>query len=177
MLEQLLLWGLGAVAAFAGVMVVLAKKAIYSALFLVVNLFCVAVLYLSLSAEFLAAIQIIVYAGAIVVLFLFVVMLLNPRAEEGVTPLRWQAPLAVAFGVALLALIGVAAALAGRQLADFPPAPAPWADSIQSIGRLLFTDYALPFELTSVLLLVALVGATVLAKGQPPERRAGGSER
>jgi NADH-quinone oxidoreductase subunit J len=178
MIDLLVFLALGALAAFAGAMVVLAKKAVYSALFLVANLFCVAVLYLSLSAEFLAAVQIIVYAGAIVILFLFVIMLLNPRAEEGASELRWQAPLAVAVGLLLLAQVGFAvSSVSGAALTAFPPTPVPWTDNVRMLGQLLFTEYALPFELTSVLLLIALVGATVLARGQAASSAKGGTGR
>ncbi len=156
-----------AVAVFAGAMVVLARKAVHSALFLVVNLFCVAILYLSLSAEFLAAVQVMVYAGAIVVLFLFVITLLNPRAEEGAEELRGQRVIAVGLGALLLAEVGAALSTGLFALpAAYPPPPVPWGDNIQAVGRLMFTSYLLPFELTSVLLLVALLGATVLAKGR-----------
>ncbi len=166
---------IGAVATFAGVMVVLARRAVHSALFLVLNLFCVAVLYLSLSAEFLAAVQLMVYAGAIVVLFLFVITLLNPRAEEGTDRLRGQAPVAAGLGALLLVEIGLAItsgifAIPGA--ASYPPPPVPSGDNVRAIGALLFTDYLLPFELTSILLLIALLGATVLAKGRLREKRA-----
>ncbi len=133
---------------------------LHGALFLVGNLFCVAVLYLMLRAEFLALAQVIVYAGAIMVLFIFAIMLLIPgRAEASPDPLGPQRMLALPFA----ALLGLAVVLvlphAGTR------APGPMAPvGARTLGRLLFTDYLFPFEVTSVLLLAALVGALALAK-------------
>jgi NADH-quinone oxidoreductase subunit J len=142
---------------------VIRPNPLHGALFLVANLFCVAVLYLMLRAEFLALAQVIIYAGAIMVLFIFAIMLLVPgRAEAGPDPLararRLALPLAAAFG---LAVVLVAGRTRGAAL-DGPPG------GVGAIGRLLFTDYLFPFEVTSLLLLAALVGALTLAK-----RRAG----
>ena len=136
---------------------------LHGALFLVGNLFCVAVLYLMLHAEFLALAQVIVYAGAIMVLFIFAIMLLIPgRAEEGPDPLararRLALPLGAAFGLAMVRV-------AGRTVSS---TAAPPPGGAGPIGRLLFTDFLFPFEVTSLLLLAALVGALTLAK-----RRAG----
>jgi NADH-quinone oxidoreductase subunit J len=168
--EQLFFLGVGAVAAFCAAMVVLSRKAVYSALFLVVTIFCVAVLYLSLSAEFLAAVQLIVYAGAIVILFLFVIMMLNPRADEGPTGPRFFVPLAVLIALLLLAQIGAAiTVVTATGLVTFPPPAVDWGDNTVAIGKLLFSEYALPFELTSVLLLVAILGATTLARRREAE--------
>lgn len=137
---------------------------LHGALFLVGNLFCIAVLFLMLRAEFLALAQVIVYAGAIMVLFIFAIMLLVPaRAEAGPDPQRRARRLAVP--VALL-LGGLVALVAGRTGGG--PAPSPPPGGTATIGRLLFTDYLFPFEVTSVLLLAALVGALTLAR-----RRAG----
>jgi NADH-quinone oxidoreductase subunit J len=133
---------------------------LHGALFLVGNLFCVAILYLMLQAEFLAVAQVIVYAGAIMVLFIFAIMLLIPgRSEVGPDPLGRQRMLALPFAALLgLAIVVVLASAGGR--AAPPGAPV----GAGTIGRLLFTDYLLPFEVTSVLLLAALVGALTLAK-------------
>ena len=132
---------------------------LHGALFLVANLFCVAVLYLMLQAEFLALAQVIVYAGAIMVLFIFAIMLLIPgRAESGPDALARARRLALP----LAALLGLAIVLvAGRT--SGPAATAP-GGGVGAIGRLLFTDYLFPFEVTSLLLLAALVGALTLAK-------------
>jgi NADH-quinone oxidoreductase subunit J len=142
---------------------VIRSNPLHGALFLVANLFCVAVLYLMLRAEFLALAQVIVYAGAIMVLFLFAIMLLIPgRAETGPDPLARARRLALP----LAGLLGIAIVLvAGRTGGPAPVAP---PGGVGAIGRLLFTDYLLPFEVTSLLLLAALVGALTMAK-----RRAG----
>lgn len=157
---------LAIVAVIGALGLVLGRNSVHSALFLVVTLFCVAVLYLTLSAEFLAIVQVIVYAGAIMVLFLFVITLLNPlrsEAEEPTAPYPiWLAPL---LGIVLLAEAAIVV-LAGLGRTSLP-AVAPnvdWADNVHLIGLLLYSQYLFPFEVTSILLLVAIVGATVLTK-------------
>jgi NADH-quinone oxidoreductase subunit J len=145
---------------------VLKKNPIHGALFLVVNLGCVAVFYLMLGAEFLALAQVIVYAGAIMVLFVFAIMVLIPGKEEtGPDPRRLWRVGALPGGVALLVMLLIVIVGALRR-ADVPtPAqPARVSGSVESIGRLLFTDYLFPFELTSVLLLAAMVGVLLLAR-------------
>jgi NADH-quinone oxidoreductase subunit J len=145
--------------------VVLNRNAVHSALFLVINLFCVAVLYLSLNADFLAIVQIIVYAGAIVVLFLFVITLLNPAAREAPSPIQNQGWLAGLFAVVLLVVAG-ATIWTGTAALGLPADAPTWpsTDNVHAIGTLLYSQYLFPFEVTSLLLLVAIVGATVLAK-------------
>lgn len=151
------------VATAAAVGLVVRPNPLHGALFLVVNLFCVAVLYLLLEAEFLALAQVIVYAGAIMVLFVFAIMLLIPgRAETGPDPLARQRRLALPLGALLGVVVVVAVARAGARSA--PGATPEGAGGLAALGRLLFTDYLFPFEVTSVLLLAALVGALSLAK-------------
>jgi NADH-quinone oxidoreductase subunit J len=136
------------------------KNPIHGALFLVVNLGCVAVFYLMLGAEFLAAAQVIVYAGAIMVLFVFAIMVLIPGKEEtGPDPRMRTRLLAIPVGALLFAQLVVIVAV-GRGAPSKPAAPG----SVEAIGRLLFTDYLFPFELTSVLLLAAMVGVMLLAR-------------
>ena len=141
---------------------VLRRNAIHGALFLVVNLASVAALYLMLGAEFLAAAQVIVYAGAIMVLFVFAIMVLIPGKEEtGPDPRRPWRLVAVPLGALLgLQLIVVVRALRGGAPAGAAPVPG----SVEAIARLLFTQYLFPFELTSVLLLAAMVGVLLLAR-------------
>jgi len=135
---------------------------IHAALFLVVNLGAVAVLYLTLGAEFLAVAQIAVYAGAIMVLFLFAIFVLIPAREETTPdPRRSYRILALPVGAALLGVLGFVVAASVR--AQAPPAPAA-PDGVEAIARLLFTDYLFPFEVTSVLLLAAMVGALLLSR-------------
>jgi NADH-quinone oxidoreductase subunit J len=168
------LWGiLAALAVGSGLAVILIRNPIYCALSLVVNFFLLAVMYLLLRAEFLAAIQVIVYAGAIMVLFIFVIMLLNLGGEETRDKLRVLRPLAFLLGLVLL--VEVVAALRYRAYTvenpalSFPLVSAPPAvtGGVREFGRLLFTDYLLPFEITSVLLLIAIVGAVVLGRKEP----------
>ena len=154
---------LAAIASALGL--VLRRNPIHGALFLVVNLGCVAVLYLMLGAEFLAAAQVIIYAGAIMVLFVFAIMVLIPGKEEtGPDPLRPLRLLALPLGGLLL--IEIALALRSGLLSVPGTARAP--GDVRSVGRLLFTDYLFPFEVTSVLLLAALVGVLALAKRRAP---------
>jgi NADH-quinone oxidoreductase subunit J len=145
---------------------VLRRNAIHGALFLVVNLGAVAALYLTLGAQFLAAAQVVVYAGAIMVLFVFAIMVLIPGKEEtGADPRRWLRLLALPVGGLLMVLVGVVVAAGGRARAPAAGATAA-PDGVEAIGRLLFTDYLFPFEVTSVLLLAAMVGVLVLARGR-----------
>ena len=136
---------------------------LHGALFLVGNLFSVAVLYLMLRAEFLALAQVIVYAGAIMVLFIFAIMLLVPgRSESDPDPLGPQRLLALPFA-ALLGLVVVLVLPYAVAQTVRPMAPV----GARGIGQLLFTDYLFPFEVTSLVLLAALVGALTLAKRRP----------
>jgi NADH-quinone oxidoreductase subunit J len=153
-----------AVVAVVGALgVVLQRTPVYSALALIVVLCALAVVYLLLGAEFIAMLQIIVYAGAIMVLFVLVIMLLNAGREQ---PALVDSRMARWLGVPLLAafLLGVLLVV-WRQ---FPrvSAPAPISSSPVAIGHLLFRNYVLPFEVTSILILVAILGAVVLAKKQ-----------
>jgi NADH-quinone oxidoreductase subunit J len=143
--------------------VILVRSAVYSALALVAALFLIAVLFLGLSAPMVAVLQVLVYAGAIMVLFLFVIMLLNPDAVEKRSLPAWSLTSAVA---ALLALELIAIVLFYRRRAGGLGAGPVGKDfgSPEALGLTLFRDYVLPFEVASVLLLAAIVGAVVLAK-------------
>jgi NADH:ubiquinone oxidoreductase subunit 6 (chain J) len=154
--------GLAIVSALA---VVVVKKPVRSVISLVVTFFALAILSVLLAAPFIAAIQVIVYAGAILVLFLFVVMLLNLTNEAASKDRR---PIQRLLG--LVSVVALGGLLLGVTLrAGAPPVPAaggliPAKDEIPIIGRLLFSDYLLAFEALSVLLLLAAVGALVLSK-------------
>ena len=153
---------LAAIAVGSALGLVLKRNAIHGALFLVVNLATVAALYLTLRAEFLAAAQVIVYAGAIMVLFVFAIMVLIPGKEEtGPDPRRPYRLLALPVGAGLLVELAIIVAKRGG---GDSAAPAAIPGGVEAIGRLLFTDYLFPFELTSVLLLAAMVGVLVLAR-------------
>jgi len=152
---------IAAVALVSALGLILKRNAVHGALFLVVNLGSIAALYLMLGAEFLAAAQVIIYAGAIMVLFVFAIMVLIPGKEEtGPDPRRSYRLLAAPLGALLLFELVVA--LAARRGA--PGAATAPAGSVEAIGRLLFTDFLFPFELTSVLLLAAMVGVLLLAR-------------
>ena len=163
MTAQLVLFGiLAAIAVVCGIAMILADNPVRSALFLVLVLFSVALLFLSLHAVFIAAVQIIVYAGAIMVLFIFVIMLLNLGTPERVVDrLKPQQPLSVlaAAGViAVLVTIIVSLPIKSQKLPEAIVGPS-------EIGLTLFTaDWLFPFEIVSILLLVAAVGAVMLAK-------------
>lgn len=141
--------------------VVAVRNPVRSALNLVANFFALAVLYLFLYAQFVAAVQVIVYAGAIMVLFLFTIMLLNLGApSELAERYEWKRP--ITWGLALLFVIVLAGGVFVR-LGEAQPAPNDLG-TVQMVGKYLFTDWVYPFELTSVLLLIAIVGAIVMAK-------------
>jgi NADH-quinone oxidoreductase subunit J len=145
----------------AAITVIAHPNPVHSACALVVTLFLLAVFFAGLDAQLVAALQVIVYAGAIVVLFLFVIMLLNLQTETRALAAPGVVVTALAGGIALATLIGVALARAGQApAADLPPG---FGDTA-TVARALFTVYLLPFELTSVLLLVAIVGAVALAR-------------
>src|SRR5947209_16931546 len=148
--------------------VVLARNPVHSALLLVVTLVSVAVFFVQQQAHFLAAVQVIVYAGAIVVLFLFVIMLLGIDKTESLSsdPLKGQRPVAIALG--LLSLLEVLLLTRTTWSTGAPSVAGPMQSTDQTnvevLARSLFTRYLLPFEATSVLLLIAVVGAVVLAR-------------
>lgn len=139
------------------------RSAIYAALFLVLNFITVAVFYLMLNAPFLAMAQVTVYAGAIMVLFLFVIMLLGTSQLKPKPENRWQRILALVLGGGLLAEIGVLFILQGRGLQVIGEIGSDFG-SPEGIGLELFQQYLLPFEITSILLLVAMIGAVVLTR-------------
>lgn len=162
----------GAICLGGALGVVLLRNTVHSALSLVATLFGVAVLFLAQHAWFLAAIQVIVYAGAIVVLFLFVIMLLGVDRAEATErdPLPAQRIVGVVVGAAILVASVVLLLAGGGEVTGAKSATAsasaPMPD-VDRIGRVLFTDYVYAFEITAVLLTVAVVGAVVLARRAP----------
>lgn len=151
--------------------VVLSRNPVHSALFLVQTLFGVAVLFILQDAHFLAAVQVIVYAGAIVILFLFVIMLLGvDRAESlDVEPIAGQRPLAVVIGAALVATVLTAVVVASEAVTGTGPSDVErfldnGRSDVERLGRVLFTDHAFAFEATAALLTIAVVGAVVLTR-------------
>ncbi len=163
----------GAIVLVGAVGVVLLRHPVHAALSLVATLFGVAVLFVAQDAQLLAAVQVIVYAGAIVVLFLFVIMLLGVDEADDlrVEPLVAQRPLAVAAGVGILGLSLVSLFVAGGATGASSTllAPDPAETNIAQLGRLLFTEYAFAFEATAILLTIAVVGAVMLARRPPAD--------
>lgn len=164
MTQQFLLFlGLAVVAIGSAIGMLLNRHAVYAALFLIINFGTVAVFYLLLGAPFIAMAQVTVYAGAIMVLFLFVIMLLGTEVIKNKPRQTWQRPVAIVLGVILVIEAGyllLVQAGAQPQAGQIDPAfggPA-------MVGDVLFSKYLLPFEVTSVLLLVAMVGAIVLTR-------------
>ncbi len=163
-------YALAAIAVIASILVIAQRNPIYSVLLLIASFGALSGLYVLLDAPFAAVTQIIVYAGAIMVLFLFVVMLLNAPHEETehdlrLHPLMRRGPMGfgVVLALVLIAELGLALG-ASRDAGAFSGRS---TSSVAAIGRVLFTEYAFPFEVTSILILVAMVGAVVLARKEP----------
>ena len=171
-MDALLFWILAATTVVASVLVVGQRNPMYSVLLLIVSFGALSGLYVLLGAPFVAAIQIIIYAGAIMVLFLFVVMLLNVPTED--PPSGYHArlfggagPRRVGAVLSLLLVVELAWALRRLQGAPLASRSTEPSTSVYDIGLKLFQDYAFAFEATSVLILVAMVGAVVLARKEP----------
>ena len=165
MLAQLLFFFLASVAVVSALGMLIARNPVSSALWLVLNLFCIAGLYLTLSAPFIAVIQVLVYAGAIMVLFLFVIMMLNLTALPSLKQVDWKRSVAFVLGMVILAQLVFVVAMG----LDALPEPVTMEQAAQSgtataIAIDLFTRYALTFEVIGVLLLVATIGAVMLAQ-------------
>lgn len=165
MFEQILFFFFAIVAIAAGIGLIASRNPVASALWLVLNLFCIAALYITLNAQFIGVIQILVYAGAIMVLFLFVIMLLNLAALPGLRTIDWKLTTAFLLAMVILAQL-VYVVASGLNLLPEPATAEMTAESGSAylIGRELFTRYVLPLEVIGVLLLAATIGAVMLAK-------------
>ena len=168
-MDALYFWILATITVVASVLVVGQRNPMHSVVLLIVSFCALSGLYVLLGAPFVAAIQIIIYAGAIMVLFLFVVMLLNVPTEDPPTGYHARlfgsaGPRRVGAVLSLLFVVQLAWALRQIQGAPLPSRAAQPSSDVETIGLKLFTDYAFAFEATSVLILVAMVGAIVLAK-------------
>lgn len=165
MLESLFFLIVAAVAVISSILVITCKNPINSALSLVMTFFCLATFYVMLDAPFMAAIQVIVYAGAIMVLIVFVIMLLNIRTETG---RKTTHSILVGSIMGLLVLIQTCYLLSKGSLSGTKgPMDAAMVEKVghvELIGKALYTDFLLPFEITSLLLLVAIIGAVILSK-------------
>lgn len=153
-------------AILSGLMVVFSKNAVYSSLYLIITLFSIAGHYVLLDAQFLAAVHVIVYAGAIMVLFLYVIMLLNLNHNTESVPTNLMKFAAViCAGSLLIVLIG---SLKGAENLAVAETVTGEVGLVKSLGKVMFTEFLLPFEITSLLLLAAMVGAVMLGKKDKP---------
>jgi NADH-quinone oxidoreductase subunit J len=152
-----------AIAAALGMLI--ARNPVTSALWLVLNMFCIAGLYITMNATFIGVIQILVYAGAIMVLFLFVIMLLNLSAVPRLREIDWTKVAAFALGMVILAqLLYVVAINFDVPIEPVAPAQAAEVGDASTLAKSLFTRYALHLEVTALLLLAATIGAVMLAQ-------------
>ncbi len=166
-MEALIFYVLGAVTVASAVCVVLLRRPLHNVLFMILTMIGLAGLFLLLNAEFVAMVQLIVYAGAVMVLFLFVIMLLNLDqlpSPSGPRAVRWWVGIVLAIGLAalLVPIIRAFAPPAGQ--GGLTGAGAQGLSNTEIIAKALFTTYLLPFEIASVLLLAAIIGAVVLAR-------------
>jgi NADH-quinone oxidoreductase subunit J len=166
-MSPFLFWTFASLMLVFGAAVVLNRNPVASALSLVVSFLGLAALFMSLDAYFVGIIQVLVYAGAVMVLFLFIIMLLNLKAEKR-RRINWLAA-AGGTAVAVALLIEIALTIghfeAARQ--HFPPLATPATDDVRNIGALLFRNYNLPFQIVGVLVLVATIGVVLLSKREP----------
>ena len=170
-LTLILFYVLAAAAVLTAGGLLVSRNAVYAALYLVLNFASVAVFYLLLGAPFIALAQVTVYAGAIMVLFLFVIMLLGAEKLPRGGVLPWQRPLAIVLAAVLLAEAGflLFQRLQTTAVLQSPGAELNTTGTLRALSLILFSQYLLPFEVTSVLLLVAMVGAIVLTKNVKEE--------
>ncbi len=158
---------LALVSVVAGVLVISLPNAVYSALSLILVMLCIAAIYLLLNAQFIAVAQVIIYAGAIMVLFLFVIMLLG-LGRERPAPFKIRRQKILGVLLAFVLLVSILSTVVGVKLTGepgpFTPERVNEVGNTQVVARVLFTDYVFPFEIASVLLFIAIIGAVVLAK-------------
>ena len=166
-MSPFLFWIFAVLTVVFGAAVVLNRNPVASALSLVVSFLGLSALFMSLDAFFVGIIQVLVYAGAVMVLFLFIIMLLDIRVEER-RRINWLVGVG-GTGVAMILLIQICVVLGHVKSArqTFPPLAGSTTDDVWSIGRLLFTNYNLPFQVIGVLVLVATVGVVLLSRREP----------
>jgi NADH-quinone oxidoreductase subunit J len=166
-MSPFLFWIFAVLTVIFGAAVILNRNPVASALCLVVSFLGLSALFMSLDAFFVGIIQVLVYAGAVMVLFLFIIMLLDIRAEER-RRINWLAATGGA-GVSVILLIQICVVIKHFQPARhiFPPLASSTTDDVWNIGRLLFTNYNLPFQIIGVLVLVATIGVVLLSRREP----------
>jgi NADH-quinone oxidoreductase subunit J len=174
MIQSLIFYLFSAVLLFAGVMTVSARNPVHAVLFLILAFFNAAGLFLLLGAEFLAFILVIVYVGAVAVLFLFVVMMLDISFEKMREGFQRYLPIGGVVGLILLAqlvLVSMAWVMDPGVLTSGAAATPTGVDNTRALGRLLYTDYFYPFQVSGLILLVAMIGAIVLTHREPKNVR------
>ena len=158
---EILFWILAAVALFSALMVVISKNPIFSVLWLIITFFCISGHYILLNAQFLFIVNIIVYAGAIMVLFLYVLMLMDLRKDSEPQKNKWLKIIGAVSGGSLLLVLVATLKDTGKQVDGLSAGN---IGLIENLGHVLFTDYVVPFEISSILFLSAMVGAVVIGK-------------
>ena len=149
-------------AILSAMMVVISKNPVHSVLYLIITFFAIAGHYILLNAQFLAAVHIIVYAGAIMVLFLYVIMMLNLNADVEPHKSKWlKLAATLTGGLLMIVLVGALRNMAEKNVSDTPDAT---IGLVRNLGQTLFNDFALPFEVSAILFLSAMVGAVMLGK-------------
>jgi NADH-quinone oxidoreductase subunit J len=166
-MSPFLFWVFALLMLIFGAAVIINRNPVASALSLVVSFLGLAALFMSLDAYFIGIIQVLVYAGAVMVLFLFIIMLLDLRAEER-RQINWLTSAgAIAVALALLAQIFYVIGTLKPAAQTFPPLARPTTDDVRNIGALLFQNYNLPFQIIGILVLVATIGVVFLSRREP----------
>lgn len=160
-ITEILFWALSGVSLFSALMVVTSKNPVFSVLWLIVTFFTISGHYILLNAQFLAVVNIIVYAGAIMVLFLFVIMLMNLSKETEPQKSKWLKMAGAVAGGCLLLVLVAALRNTETRMTEMGTGN---IGLIQNLGHVLFTEYVVPFEIASILFLSAMVGAVVIGK-------------
>ncbi|MEY3194060.1 MAG: hypothetical protein RIQ78_156 [Bacteroidota bacterium] len=161
-MEQYIFLTLASITVITALLMVFSKNPVHSVLYLILTFFAIAGQYVLLNAQFLAVVHIIVYAGAIMVLFLFVLMLLNLNEDsEPQKSSLWKIGAGITSGLLLVTLVG---ALKGSIQLDLPETGNPSVGLVENLGQVLFTDFVVPFEMAGILFLAAMVGAVMVGK-------------
>lgn len=164
-MEQVAFYILAFLAIVSALFMITRTNPVHSALWMLLTFFSVAGIFVQLDAEFIAAIQVLVYAGAILVLYLFVVMLLNPKSHGFIKiPFRYAIGTVVSIIIVIQTLIAVKTTDVLGQKGDITDTVTSQYGNVKLFGKALFTDFLVPFEIASILLLVAMIGAIVLAR-------------
>lgn len=171
-ITQILFWFLSALALLGAIGVIASKNPIYSVLWLIVVFFAISGHYILMNAQFLAIVNIIVYAGAIMVLFLFVIMLMNLNSQTGPVKNVYMKMAGIVAGLTFM--IVLVAALSHSETQNIVMRPGTSVGLIENLGKALFNTYVVPFEISSVLFLSAMIGAIVIGKKDKVEKNIAG---